>query len=143
MPYAPRKWKLDKGLRGPRHSPTGVVGCLYVCLLVILSRYVSCLLHHIGLSQISSARDTFEKEKRNAKHTLQTSRPTIAIMMSLIAAWRQGKEREKVPPANIDSRLISFGEHAAVRAPLSRPNLLKRSSGHPPSPVMLFAPYNK
>lgn len=45
-------------------------------------------------------------------------RPPIAIKMSLIAAWRQEKEREKVPLPNIDSRFISFGEHAAVRAPV-------------------------
>jgi hypothetical protein len=48
---------------------------------------------------------------------------------------REG-EKKKVPLAGIDSRFVSFAEHAVVRAPLSRLNLLKRSSGHPRSPVM-------
>lgn len=117
------------GCRWPSCSMASARHLVEVCVLSIMSVY-----------QISSVRDTFEKERRNAKHSPQPSRPPIAIMMSLIAAWRQGKETEKVPLANIDSRFVSFGEHAAVRAPLSRPNLLKRSSGHPRSPVMLFTP---
>lgn len=62
------------------------------------------------------------EELRNKHVALKHQRPPNAIMMSLIAARRQGKETEKVPPANIDSRYVSFGEHAAVRAPLSSPN---------------------
>lgn len=131
MPYAPQKWVEDKGaansrlekLRGPRHSPTGVVGLSSM----LSARHLFCL---VCVSRISSPQDTFESDK-GMRNTHFKPKASYGQMMSLIAAWRQGKDREEVPLANIDSWFVSFGEHAAVRAPLSRLNLLKRSSGHP------------
>lgn len=93
MPYFVRTTDMDdKGAANSRLESCVALGTALRLSLAVSSMVSAChLVRLVCLSRISLARDTFEN-KKGMRNTHFKPKASYSQMMSLIAAWRQGKE---------------------------------------------------